>query len=220
MKAIQEYKELIDRLEAFLKAKLDGTFKEWSLDYNEQHGSYETLKDENEDEVKRPGKFSSVLSRATWVLGEDDKQHAIAEDSVWELCFCGDANDRAVRYAASSLLNLLTGLDFINLTSQEDDALAINQLENKLRALLEGQWTDLGFRSRAYHLTDTIPPCETLEELLEIHDVKEDEFTPADWQLFLKNPTEVVFQWYPRTPIGSHTVRGVTLYSTLTNVFE
>lgn len=220
MKAIKEYKELIDRLEAFLKAKLDGKFTDWSLEYNDQHGSYETAKDEYEDELKRPGVLWSVMNRATWVLGEDDKQHAIAEDSVWELCFASGPGDHSIRYAASSLLNLLIGLDFINLTSQEEDALAIGQLENKLLSLLEGQWTDFTFRSRTYRLTDTTPPCERLEELLFICGVEEDEFSPEDWQLFLKNPTEVEFTWYPNTPVGCHTVRGVTLYSTIANVFE
>lgn len=220
MKAIQEYKELIDRLEAFLKSKLDDTLTEWSLEYNDQHGSYQTAKDQYEDALKRAGRPWSVMKCATWVLGEDDKQHAIAEDSVWELCYSGGPDDGAVHYAASSLLNLLTGLDFINLTSQEGDALAINQIENKLLSLLEGQWTDLTFRSRTYRLTDTTPPCERLEELLFICGVEEDEFSPEDWQLFLKNPTEVEFTWYPNTPVGCHTVRGVTLYSTLAGVFE
>lgn len=220
MKAIQEYKELIDRLEAFLKSKLDDTLREWSLEYNNQHGSHQTAKDQYEDALKRTGRAWSVMKCATWVLGEDDKQHAIAEDSVWELRYSGGPDDPAVHYAASSLLNLLTGLDFINLTSQEEDALAINQLENKLVSLLEGQWTDLAFRSQTYRLTDTIPPCERLEELLFICGVEEEEFSPEDWQLFLKNPTEVEFTWYPHTTVGSHTVRGVTLYSTLANVFE
>lgn len=219
MNKIEQYKELIDQLEVFFKSKLDEKFSEWSLTYNDHHGCYVTLKDEHEDFILHPNSSHSILALATWVQGEADRTRAVEEDRVWELRYNAKDNGQSVSYAAATLLGLLSGLDFVNLTSV--NAEPISTLESMLQSLLSGEYTDLAFRSRTYQLTDTVPPCKSFDELIKVLSIQMDEFsTPEEYDRFKQTHTEVEFTWYPNTPVGCHTVRGVELYSVLAAVFE
>jgi hypothetical protein len=156
---------------------------------------------------------------ATWVQGEADRSRAVEEDRVWELHYNAKDNSPSVSYAASTLLGLLSGLDFVNLTSA--NAEPVSALESMLQSLLVGEYADLSFRSMTHQLTDTMPPCESFDELIKVLSIQMDEFsTPEEYERFKQTHSEVEFTWYPNTPVGCHTVRGVELYSVLAAVFE
>lgn len=217
MKKIENYKTMIERLDAFFASKKDER-SEWTLTYNDQHGCYETAKSEYDDSNNPKLDYFGVMKYATWVHGEDDKKRAAEEDRIWEFQLAGVSEDKPFQaWAASTLLGLLTGMEF----EVGEDSQAINELEDKLLSLLVGQWTDLGFTSRTHKLTDSIPPCESFEELLQLNEIHEDEFnSPEEYERFKQTHTEIEFTWYPNTPVGCHTVRGVELYSVISAVFE
>jgi hypothetical protein len=220
---IQDFKPLIDRIDAFLKTLMSGKGSvHYTLEYNDQHSSYSTLADEKEhmEAMHKSGQdFWTAFNRAQWLGGGEDQVKALANDTIWELNFykLGDVvNDF---YACSNLRELLSGLEFKY--EGEEDAKLVDQLSEKLITLLKGKWTDLSFSYNEHSYAQINPPCDTIEETFEILSIEEEDFVSSEeYKKALEQNQLIRFQWYPQTPVGFHVVYATTLYALIEAAFN